>query len=84
MLPSQASELKQQAIIDKARDPESSVSPAAAKEAIVQEATAAGGAAYNFDPNATKEEKAAQLDSVRPRPHPHAPTLSLRSTFQQT
>jgi hypothetical protein len=70
MLPSQSSELKQQAIIDKARDPESSVNPAAAKEAIVDEAKAAGGAAYNFDPNATKEEKAAQLDSVRRRPHP--------------
>jgi hypothetical protein len=67
---SQASELKQQAILDEARDPESDVTPAAAKEAIVQEAKAAGGAAYNFDPNATKAEKAAQLESVRPRPCP--------------
>jgi hypothetical protein len=84
MLPGQVSEIKQQAIIEKARDPESSVSPAAAKEAIVQEAKAAGGAAYNFDPNATKAEKAAQLESVRPRLHPHALTLSLHSTFRQT
>jgi hypothetical protein len=68
MQPSQASELKQQAILEKARDPDSSVSPKAAKEAIVQEAKAAGGTAFNFDPNATKEEKAAQIDSVRTRP----------------
>jgi hypothetical protein len=66
MLPSQAAELKQQAILERARDPDSSVSSEAAKDAIVQEAKAAGGVAFKFDPNSTKEEKAAQIDTVHP------------------
>ena len=65
MLPSQATELKQQAIIEKAQDPNSSVSPEAAKEALVDEAHRVGVAAYHLDPNASKEARAEQMRAVR-------------------
>jgi hypothetical protein len=64
MFPSQVSEIKQQAIIEKAQDPNSSVSPDAAKEVIVDEAKKAGSAAYQLNPNATTAQRQAQLDSV--------------------
>jgi hypothetical protein len=65
MLPSQASELKQQAIIEKAQDPNSSVSPEAAKEALVDEGKKAGVPSYSFNPNASTEAKTAQMKAVR-------------------
>jgi hypothetical protein len=64
MQASQVSEIKQQAIIEKAKDPNSSVTAEAAKEAIVDETRATGGTAYQFDPNATRDQKAAQLNAV--------------------
>lgn len=64
MAQSQVSEIKQQAIIEKAIDPESKVSAEAASEAIVDETKKAGGTAFQFDPNASAAEKAAQIDSV--------------------
>jgi len=64
MLPSQISEIKQQAIIEKAQDPNSSVSSQAAKEVIVDEAKKAGSAAYQLDPNASPAQRQAQLDAV--------------------
>jgi hypothetical protein len=64
MLPSQASELKQQAIIEKAQDPNSSVSADAAREAVVDEGKKAGVPSYSFDPNASTADKAAQMKSV--------------------
>ena len=64
MLPSQVSEIKQQAIIEKAQDPNSSVSAEAARETIVEETRKAGGTAFQFDPDATGGEKLAQLNAV--------------------
>jgi hypothetical protein len=68
MLPSQATELKQQVLLEKASDPESSVSPDAAQEALVEESRKAGGNAFKFDPNASTADKAAQLDAVSASP----------------
>jgi hypothetical protein len=65
MLPSQVTEIKQQAIIEKAQDPNSSVSPEAAREALVEESKRAGVPAFRFDPNASNEAKAAQMGAVR-------------------
>jgi hypothetical protein len=63
--PGRASELKQQGAIDAARDPNSSVTAEDAERKVVEEARAAGSAAYQFDPNATAEQKAAQIAGVR-------------------
>jgi hypothetical protein len=58
------SEIKQQAIIEKAQDPHSAVSAEDAKRTIDEETKKAGGTVFNFDPNATTEEKAAQMNAV--------------------
>jgi hypothetical protein len=65
MLPSQVTEIKQQAIIEKAQDPNSSVSPEAAREALVDESKKAGVPAFRFDPDASREAKEAQMKAVR-------------------
>lgn len=62
--PGRASELKQQGALEAARDPNSKVTAEDAERKVVQEARAAGSAAYQFDPNATAEEKAAAVASV--------------------
>ncbi|GAB7366233.1 hypothetical protein MBLNU230_g7790t1 [Neophaeotheca triangularis] len=65
-----ASELKQQGALEASRDPDSSVDAAAAEDTLRQEAKAAGAAAFTFDPDATAEEKAAQVGgSAGDRPH---------------
>lgn len=61
---SQAEELKSQGAIEAARNPDSQVSAGDAERTMVDETTKAGGAAYQFDPNASPEEKAAQARSV--------------------
>jgi hypothetical protein len=58
------SEIKQQAIIEKAQDPNSSVTAEDAKKTIDDETKKAGGAVFNLDPNASKEERAAQMNAV--------------------
>lgn len=58
------SEIKQQAIIEKAQDPNSNVTAEDAKKTIDDETKKAGGAVFNLDPNASKEERAAQLNAV--------------------
>lgn len=71
--PGRASELKSQAVLEAARDPNSPVTPKEAQQKAVQEIRAAGGTAYQFDPNASAEEKAAQIAGSLPpglkRPH---------------
>jgi hypothetical protein len=57
-------ELKQQGAIEAAQDPESTVTSADAQKAILAESKKAGVAAFTFDPNATREEKAAQARDV--------------------
>lgn len=61
---SRASELKQQGALEVARDPHSSISAQDAELAVVIEAKRAGVAAFQFDPNASAEEKAAQARAV--------------------
>ncbi|KAL6704691.1 Tricalbin-2 [Coniothyrium glycines] len=55
-----ASELKQQGALDAARDAHSSVTPQQAEKAVVDQARAGGSAAFQFDPDASPEEKRAQ------------------------
>ncbi|KAK0631828.1 C2 domain-containing protein [Immersiella caudata] len=59
-------ELKQQGAIEAAQDPESSVTSADAQKTILAESKKAGVAAFTFDPNATREEKAAQARDAIP------------------
>jgi hypothetical protein len=77
MQPSQVNEIKQQAIIEKAQDPNSAVSATAAKEAILSESKKAGAATYSVSPNATAAEKAAQIDASIP-PDVKAATAALK------
>jgi hypothetical protein len=60
-----ASELKQQGAIEAAIDPDSGVTAQAAENVMLKEAKQAGSAAFQFDPNASVEEKRAQARSVR-------------------
>ncbi|KAF7188486.1 hypothetical protein HII31_10148 [Pseudocercospora fuligena] len=53
-------ELKTQGVVEAAQDPDSKVDAADAEKAIVDNARAAGAAAFEFDPNASPEEKARQ------------------------
>lgn len=64
---SQVNELKSQGAVEAARDPHSNVSARDAEQTMINESLTAGGAAYQFDPNASPEEKAAQAQSVRQR-----------------
>ena len=61
---SRASELKAQGALEAARDPNSSVDAQKAEEVVVQQARAAGAPTFVFDPNATPEQKAAQMKEV--------------------
>jgi hypothetical protein len=60
----EAGELKAQGVEEASRDPESNVTAEDAERKLVEEATKAGAQAYQFDPNASPEEKAAQARSV--------------------
>jgi Ca2+-dependent lipid-binding protein len=55
-----AHELKTEGALEAARDPKSSVTAHAAEQTAVAEARKGGSAAFQFDPDATPEEKAAQ------------------------
>jgi hypothetical protein len=63
-LNSSAAELKAQGVVEAAQDPNSSVSAEDAQRKIVQESKKAGVAAFEFDPDATPEQKAAQARAV--------------------
>ncbi len=64
----QASELKQQGAIEAARDPASSVTADDAQKTLVEESNNAGVAAFTFDPDASDEQKRAQVQAVCCRP----------------
>lgn len=64
-LQAQAAELKTQGVIEAARDPDSSVTANDAQRKIVQESNNAGIQAFSFDPDASLEEKKAQIKAVR-------------------
>jgi Ca2+-dependent lipid-binding protein len=55
-----ANELKAEGAFEAARDPHSSVTARAAEQTAVDEARKGGSAAFQFDPDASPEEKAAQ------------------------
>jgi hypothetical protein len=57
-------EIKQQGAIEAARDPNSKVSAEDAEHTVINEVRKSGAPAFEFDPNATAEEKAAQVNSV--------------------
>jgi hypothetical protein len=59
-----AAEIKMQAAVEMAQDPNSSVTPDDAQKKMVEESKKAGVAAFTFDPNAAPEEKAAQARAV--------------------
>jgi Ca2+-dependent lipid-binding protein len=57
-------ELKTQGVIEAAQDPNSNVKAEDAEKKILDESRKAGVAAYHFDPNASAEDKVAQLRDV--------------------
>lgn len=57
-------ELKQQDAIAAARDPNSSLTAEDAEDKIIEESKKAGVGAYKFDPDASTEEKVAQVKAV--------------------
>ncbi len=59
-----ASELKQQVALEAAADPNSSVTVGQAEDTLLAQSKAGGAAAFQLDPDATPEEKAAQLKAV--------------------
>jgi len=60
-------ELKSLLAEDAARNPNSSFSTEDAERVIVEESKKAGAPAFQFDPNASPEEKAAQARAVSHR-----------------
>jgi len=64
MFRQEASELKQQGAIAAARDLNSTVTATDAERTLVEQTKAAGGVAFNFNPNASPEEKAAEARAV--------------------
>ena len=57
-------ELKQEGAIEAAQDPNNKVTSGDAQNVLVDETKKAGGQAFQFDPNASPEEKAAQARAV--------------------
>ena len=64
-LHSRAGELKSQGATEAAQDANSSVTAQDAEDVMANESKKAGIPAFQFDPNATAEEKAAQARAVR-------------------
>lgn len=73
-----ASELKQQGAIEAAQDHDSSVTADDAQKKILEESKAAGLAAFTFNPDASPEEKKAQVQAVSTKcgPSGHACLLT--------
>lgn len=63
-LGSQAKELKQRAAVEAAQDQNSRVTAQEAEEIMIDESKKGGAAAFQFDPYASPEEKAAQAEAV--------------------
>lgn len=57
-------ELKTQGALEASRDPNSGVDARAAEDTMMNEAKAAGAASFEFDPDATPEQKKAQMKAV--------------------
>lgn len=74
----EAHELKQQGAEEASRDPNSSVTADDAQRKIIEESRKVGVAAFNFDPDATPEEKRAQAKAVG---HPSDAALALETNL---
>lgn len=68
---SSAAELKTEAAVEMANDPNSSVTADDAQKKLVAESRKAGVAAFSFDPDATPEQKAAQARARVPEGFHH-------------
>ncbi|ODA82874.1 hypothetical protein RJ55_01383 [Drechmeria coniospora] len=68
----EAQELKAQGVIEAARDPQSQVTAEAAEREIVARSKKAGIPAFDFDANATTEQKRAQAQAAVPRELQHS------------
>lgn len=64
MLSSFKAEVKQELAVEAARDPNSNFSAQDAQRVIVDESKKAGAPAFQFNPNASPAEKAAQAHAV--------------------
>jgi hypothetical protein len=64
-LGSHAKELKQQGAVEAVQDENTKVTAQDAEDVLVKESKKGGAAAFQFDPNATPEQKAAQAGAVR-------------------
>lgn len=64
-LGSHAKELKQQGAVEAAQDENDPVTAQDAEKVMVDESKKGGAAAFQFDPDASPEEKAAQAGAVR-------------------
>lgn len=77
-LEAEKTELKEEGVIETAtelqQDPQSKVNPDTVEEKLVDETREAGGAAYQFDPDASPEDKAAAAEAVRPIAHHSFPS----------
>ena len=60
-----ASELRQQGALEASRDPNSGVDAAQAEQKVLDEAKASGAPAFEFDSDASPEQKKAQMQAVR-------------------
>lgn len=60
----EAAELKQQGAFEAAQDPNSSVTAEDAEQKALDESKKAGVAAFQFDPNASAQDKAKQAKAV--------------------
>jgi hypothetical protein len=67
MQSSSKGELKSQVAAEAARDPDSKVTVEDAETVILEESKRAGAGIFQFDPNASPEQKAAQAASVSSR-----------------
>lgn len=79
-LSAHAPELRQQGAEEAARDPNSNVTSEDAEQFMVEQTKKAGVPAYQFDPYASPEEKAAQARSVS-EPSVYVPELALLKTI---
>ncbi|RAR10473.1 membrane bound c2 domain-containing protein [Stemphylium lycopersici] len=71
---SRESELKQQGVLEAAKDPNNSITAQQAEKSLVDQAQAGGSAAFQFDPDASPEQKRAQARARVPPGFHHDPS----------
>ncbi|KMU79456.1 hypothetical protein CISG_07887 [Coccidioides immitis RMSCC 3703] len=59
-------DLKQEEVVQAAQDPQSNIPPETAERILVEKSRKAGSVAYQFDPNATPEQKDEQVKMTIP------------------